>query len=121
MAQVTGIGGVFLRSPDPKALARWYSDALGIPSDPGAWVQQDGPTVFAPFAADSDYFPRDRAVMLNFRVDDLDGMLAHLNALAIEAETRPEEWDSEIGRFARIHDPDGNPIELWEPAGPAAA
>ena len=82
-------------------------------------MQAAGPTVFAPFPRDSDYFETDRAVMLNFRVDDLDALLAQLAQADIPAQTRAE-WNSEIGRFARIHDPEGNPIELWEPAGPAA-
>lgn len=119
MAQATGIGGVFFRAEDPTALGDWYRTHLGIDMSMGAWIQAAGPTVFAPFAQDSDYFPTDRQVMLNFRVDDLDGVLANLAAAGIAAETRPD-WNSEIGRFARIHDPEGNPVELWEPAGPAA-
>lgn len=118
MARVTGIGGVFFRSRDPEALARWYATHLGITQPPEAvWMQQAGPTVMAPFPKDSDYFPADRAWMLNLRVDGLDQLLAELRAAGIEAETRAE-WDSEIGRFARIHDPEGNPIELWEPRVP---
>ena len=108
-----------MRAQDPDALGAWYRDHLGIDMSQGAWMQAAGPTVFAPFAQDSDYFEADRAVMLNFRVDDLTALLAQLNAAGISTETRLE-WDSEIGRFARIHDPEGNPIELWEPAGPAA-
>ena len=119
MAKATGIGGVFLRADDPEPLSSWYRTHLGIDLSQGAWMQSAGPTVFAPFPRDSDYFEQDRQVMLNFRVDDLDGLIAQLSAAGIAAETRPE-WDSEIGRFARIHDPEGNPIELWEPAGPAA-
>ena len=72
-------------------------------------------TVFAPFSADTDYFPADRRFMINFRVADLDGLLADLAAAGIEA-TRREEMAG-IGRFARITDPEGNPVELWEPAG----
>ena len=118
MAQATGIGGVFLRTDDPEALAAWYATHLGVDMRQGAWQQEAGPTVFAPFPRDSTYFPADRAVMLNFRVDDLDALLADLTAAGIPAETRAE-WDSEIGRFARITDPEGNPVELWQPAGPA--
>ena len=116
---VTGIGGLFFRSKDPKALADWYVKHLGVgPSEdhPWIWPQQAGPTVFAPFKADSDYFPADRQWMINFRVDDLDGLIASLKAAGIEVLTKAE-WDApEVGRFARIHDPEGNPIELWEPA-----
>lgn len=116
MAQVNGIGGVFFRARDPKALAQWYATHLGLPSD-APWMQAAGPTVFAPFAADSEYFAADRAWMLNLRVEDLDAMIAALTAAGIAVETRAE-WDGEWGRFARIHDPEGNPLELWEP--PAA-
>lgn len=120
MAKVTGIGGVFLRADGPDVLSAWYRDMLGFDMSGPAWMQQAGPTIFAPFDRESDYFPRDKAVMLNFRVDDLAGLIARLEAAGIAVETRPE-WDGEIGRFARIHDPEGNPIELWEPAGPASA
>ena len=117
MESVQGIGGVFFRARDPEALQRWYADHLGIGTLPSVWMQQEGPTVFMPFAADTDYFGRaEQQWMINFRVADLDAMIAQLKAADIAVETR-EEWDSEIGRFARIHDPEGNPIELWEPAG----
>lgn len=119
MAQAVGIGGVFLRADDPEALGAWYRETLGFDMSGPVWMQGAGPTVFAPFARDSDYFAKDRAVMLNFRVDDLTGLISQLETAGIPVETR-EDWDSEIGRFARIHDPEGNPIELWEPAGPAA-
>jgi predicted enzyme related to lactoylglutathione lyase len=119
---VTGIGGLFFRASDPTALAAWYLKHLGVgaPDDAYVWDQQAGPTVFAPFPADTDYFAADRRWMLNFRVDDLDGMIASLSAAGIAVTTKAE-WDTpEVGRFARIHDPDGNPVELWEPAeGPA--
>ena len=119
MAQVLGIGGVFLRASDPVALKAWYVQHLGMDLSVGAWMQAAGPTVFEPSAQDSDYFAKDKAVMLNFRVDDLDDMITQLQGAGITVETR-SEWNSEIGRFARVHDPEGNPIELWEPAGPAA-
>ena len=119
MAQVTGIGGVFLRANDPAALSEWYRIHLGIDMTQGAWIQQAGPTVFAPFSRDSDYFDPKTQIMLNFRVRDLDDLIDQLHAAGVEVETRAE-WDSDIGRFARIHDPENNPIELWEPAGPAA-
>ncbi len=117
MAQAIGIGGVFFRSSDPKGLARWYADHLGIdPGQSGVWQQAAGPTVFAPFRADSDYFAADRQWMINLRVDDLTALLAQLSASGIAAETRAE-WDGDgtYGHFARIHDPEGNPIELWQP------
>jgi glyoxylase I family protein len=120
MAKAIGIGGVFFRADDPAALTEWYTKHLGLDLSTGAWMQQAGPTVFAPFTRDTDYFGNDNQQwMLNFRVDDLGALISALNAADILVETR-EEWDSEIGRFARIHDPEGNPVELWEPAGPAA-
>ncbi len=111
-----GIGGVFFRAKDPEAQQRWYQEHLGISADPASpWVQQAGPTMFVPFARDTDYFAADKAWMINLRVADLAALLATLRAAGIEAITDPE-WDTpETGRFARIHDPEGNPIELWEP------
>lgn len=119
MTRITGIGGVFIRAKDPDAMAAWYLEHLGVGSTaaPAApWAQEAGPTVFAPFPADTDYFPKDCAFMLNFRVTDLPELIVRLEAAGVAVETR-EEWDSEIGRFARIHDPEGNPIELWQPPG----
>lgn len=119
MAGVTGIGGVMFRARDPQALTQWYRTHLGIDMSSGIWRQEAGYTVFAPLPAQTDCFPADRAFMLNFRVDDLDGLLAQLAAADIAAETRAE-WDGPHGRFARIHDPEGNPVEPWEPATPPA-
>ena len=114
MAKALGIGGVFFRARDTAALSLWYETHLGVP---GFWTQEGGLTVFAPFKADTDYFPRDRQWMINFRVDDLDALMAQLKAAGISVETRAE-WDTpETGRFARIHDPEGNAIELWQPPG----
>lgn len=119
---VTGIGGFFFRSKDPKALAAWYLEHLGVGAPEGVfvWPQQAGPTVFSPFKADTDYFAADKSWMLNLRVDDLDALKARLTAAGIEVITKPE-WDTmpEVGQFARIHDPEGNPIELWQPAAQA--
>lgn len=116
MAKATGIGGVFFRAKDTDALAAWYKEHLGVTH---LWPQQAGLTVFAPFQQDSEYFPADRQWMINFRVDSLDELMAQLIAAGIAVETRPDEWDTpETGRFARIRDPEGNPIELWEPPAP---
>lgn len=121
MVQALGIGGVFFRAQDPGALAVWYETHLGISPAPTSaeampWIADAGVTVFAPFAQDTDYFPKDRAFMLNFRVADIDAAVAELNAAGIESSD-VMEMDG-VGRFARIHDPAGNPIELWEPARP---
>ncbi|EEE36300.1 glyoxalase/bleomycin resistance protein/dioxygenase [Rhodobacteraceae bacterium KLH11] len=117
MEKVTGIGGVFFRARDPDGLSAWYERHLGVTHfASGPWKQREGYTVFAPFALDTDYFDRvEQQWMINFRVDDLEAMIKQLRSAGITVETRAE-WDSDIGRFARIHDPEGNPIELWEPS-----
>jgi len=116
---VTGIGGFFFRAKDPQALAAWYAEHLGVGGgEHGSWDQQAGQTIFSPFEADTDYFPIDKQWMLNLRVEGLDAMKAALAAKGIEVITNPE-WDAPgVGRFARIHDPEGNQIELWEPWEP---
>lgn len=121
--RVLGIGGVFVRSGNPEALAAWYREHLGFtvteagqPAPDGSWTweQEAGPTVYSIFRANSDYFAGDRQVMMNFRVEGLDALVARLEAAGIAISHR-EEMDG-VGRFARIHDRDGNPLELWEPA-----
>ncbi|MEM7693500.1 MAG: VOC family protein [Pseudomonadota bacterium] len=117
MEKVTGIGGVFFRARDPEVLSAWYRDHLGVqPIAEGLWTQEAGGTVFAPFERETDYFGRpEQQWMINFRVRDLDAMLAQLTSAGIPWETRAE-WDTpETGRFARLHDPEGNPVELWQP------
>ena len=113
---VTGIGGFFFRARDPEALGRWYATHLGVGAgDYGAWDTQAGTTIFSPFKADTDYFGADKQWMLNLRIDGLDELLASLRAAGIEIISKAE-WDMPgVGRFARIHDPEGNPIELWQP------
>ncbi|MCU1424815.1 MAG: glyoxalase [Microbacteriaceae bacterium] len=113
---VMGIGGLFFRSRNPDARAAWYAEHLGIAAGhEGIWQQEAGATVFAPFPADSDYFASDQSFMLNLRVTGLDELAAKLDAAGIPVERRPE-WDTaDYGNFARIHDPEGLPIELWEP------
>jgi predicted enzyme related to lactoylglutathione lyase len=119
MERVSGIGGLFFRSKNPETLARWYQDYLGInlvPEDYGQepWSQEAGPTVFAPFAHDTDYFgATTQQWMVNFRVRDLDAMVEQLRAAKIEVTVDPEQYPN--GRFARLHDPEGNPLELWQP------
>lgn len=111
---ITGIGGLFFRAHDPKALANWYKTHLGIDAG-GLWKQKAGPTVLAPFPAQTDYFAADRQWMINFRVDQLDPLLETLRAAGVAVITDPSWNTPETGRFARIHDPEGNAIELWEP------
>lgn len=122
---VLGIGGLFFRAKDPDALNAWYRDHLGVgagcaaedtgPVDQWSWTVQGGPVVFAPFKAGTDYWAADKQTMLNLRVRDLDGLLEQLNASGIDVITKPEWNDPATGQFARIHDPEGNAIELWEP------
>ncbi|BFM05621.1 VOC family protein [Halioxenophilus aromaticivorans] len=120
MEKVTGIGGVFFRAQNPQQLAQWYQQHLGInpvPTDydSPAWQQQAGDTVFAPFAQDTDYFGKSsQQWMINFRVRSLDAMVAQLTAAEIEVVVDAETYPN--GRFARLQDPEGNPIELWQPA-----
>lgn len=115
MARALGIGGFFFRARDTRALAEWYDKHLGVTD---FWNQEGGLTIFSPFSQDTTYFPADKQWMINFRVDDLDALMAQLRADGIAVETRPDEWDTAAtGRFARIHDPEGNHIELWQPPG----
>lgn len=115
--RVMGIGGLFFRSRDPKKLAEWYRLNLGIDNHP-AWQQAAGPTAFTPFKMDTDYFGSQmQAWMINFRVQNLDAIVAQLRESNIEVKVDPEKYS--YGRFARLHDPEGNPIELWEPLNPS--
>lgn len=113
---VTGVGGLFFRAKDPEGLQRWYREHLGVvPEGYAPWQQAAGPTMVMPFADDTDYFPADKQWMVNYRVTGLDALLAQLRRAGIAVRTEVA-WDTpETGRFARIHDPEGNPIELWEP------
>jgi len=120
MEKVAGIGGLFFRARDPKALGNWYQQHLGIaltPTSEGGtvWQQEAGPTVFSPFPEKSGYFGDPNKVwMVNFRVHDLDKMVGQLRTAGIEVKD-PESYPN-IGRFARLRDPEGNPIELWQPS-----
>ncbi|SFR87905.1 hypothetical protein SAMN05216570_0240 [Dyella sp. OK004] len=123
MAKAIGLGGIFFKSRDPAALAAWYAQYLGLPVEEwgGARFVEDakhpGYLLWSPFAADTSYFaPSTQPYMINFRVDDLDALLAQLRASGIEVDERVEE--SEYGRFGWLMDPDGTRIELWQP--PAA-
>lgn len=119
MERVSGIGGFFFRSKDPKGLAQWYATHLGvsvIPSGPEgeAWTQEAGPTAFAPFKEDTGYFGAPTQMwMINFRVRSMKAMMEQLRAAGITVEI--EEDDGPLGSFARLTDPEGNPIQLWEP------
>lgn len=125
MASVTGIGGVFFKAEDPETTRAWYRDHLGIAiSDYGGWSFRwrhlDAPdavgrTEWGLFSADTDYFlPSGAPFMVNYRVDDLDGLLDALAAAGIERIGEVASYS--YGRFAWILDPNGIKIELWEPA-----
>ena len=113
---VTGIGGVFFRAKDPDALTEWYRAHFGVTMEGyEPWRQEAGPTVFMPFAATTDHWPDSKQWMINLRVSDMDALLAKLRKADVAIVTNPD-WDTpETGRFARVTDPEGNPIELWEP------
>src|SRR4029450_5769991 len=102
----------------PAAPPRWYAEPLGIDNQlkgfDTIWWQERGPTVFAPFPADTDYFGPEQAWMLNLRVRDLDAMVAQLRAAGVAIDG--QETQEGAGRFAWLVDPEGNRVELWEPA-----
>jgi predicted enzyme related to lactoylglutathione lyase len=119
MERVIGIGGVFLKARDPKALAAWYRDHLGVPVDAdqtyGALTSSGAGemTVWSTFPADTKYFgPGQQTFMVNYRVKDLDAMLAQLRAAGAQVEDKIE--DQGYGRFGWATDPEGNRFELWE-------
>lgn len=124
MKRVTGIGGIFFKAKDPKALGDWYRQHLGI--DVQAWggaafgwngadnPEGIGTTVWSPFAADTGYFaPSDAPFMVNYRVEDLHALLAALRAEGVQVMDKVEE--SEHGKFGWVMDPEGNKLELWQP------
>jgi predicted enzyme related to lactoylglutathione lyase len=120
MEHVLGIGGIFFKARDPKALAAWYRQHLGVPVEPGqthaafAAAAAGEPAVWSAFPADTSYFGSGPApFMVNYRVRNLDVMLAQLRAAGAQVEDRVEEYD--YGRFGWAADPEGNRFELWEP------
>lgn len=124
MKRVTGIGGVFFKARDPKALGQWYAKHLGIAVEDwgGAafrWAGEHNPqgvgtTIWSPFAADTTYFaPGTASFMINYRVEDLHAVLALLRSEGCQVDDKVEE--SEFGKFGWVIDPEGNKIELWQP------
>jgi len=118
MAKAVGVGGVFIKARDPKALNAWYAEHLGIRVEYGA-LDFDGPesfgkTVFTHFPSDTKYFgDGPQQVMVNFRVDDMDALIAALTAAGVRID--PKRSDESYGRFAWIWDLEGNRVELWQP------
>jgi predicted enzyme related to lactoylglutathione lyase len=124
MQRVTGIGGVFFKSKDPKRLGEWYRTHLGMNVEPWGgvafrWVSDDNPTgtgttIWNPFDETTSYFaPSEAPFMINFRVADLDALLAQLRSEGCEVDAKVEE--SEYGKFGWVMDPEGHRIELWQP------
>ncbi len=127
MKRVTGLGGIFFKCKDPDAMKTWYQKHLGLEPEPhGAvlfhWRDKDDPekegqTVWSAFPGDTDYFnPSQSPFMINYRVDDLDAILAALREEGVDVDDKVEEY--EYGKFGWIMDPEGNRIELWEPPKP---
>ncbi|MGW0802863.1 VOC family protein [Nonomuraea sp. NPDC002799] len=106
-----------MRATDPVALGAWYRDCLGLDADEnGLWRQEAGPTVFAAVDSEIDYFgSRTQQNMINFRVRDLDAMLAQLRAKGADVAAETQDME-DVGRFGWVTDPEGNRIELWQPA-----
>jgi predicted enzyme related to lactoylglutathione lyase len=117
MERVNGIGGYFIRATHPAALGAWYRDCLGLDVDEhGLWAQETGPTVFAAFESETDYFgSRAQHTMLNFRVRDLNAMLAQLRLKGADVVEETQEMEG-VGRFGWVNDPEGTRVELWQPA-----
>ena len=126
MARVTGLGGIFFKARDPKALSAWYQSHLGIKIEDfgGAMffddAAQPGHIVWCPFNENTKYFePSSQPFMVNFRVDDLKALLAQLRGAGVQVDARVDE--SEYGNFGWIMDPEGNRVELWQPPPKSAA
>ncbi len=117
LERVIGIGGYFMRDADPAALRAWYLDCLGLDADDnGPWRQEAGLTVFATFESETDCFgSRAQRRMLNFRVRDLDAMLAQLRSKGADVAEETQDMQG-VGRFGWVTDPEGNRVELWQPA-----
>ena len=115
MERVLGIGGYFMRADDPARLAAWYRDSLGMDlHENGVWQQEPGVTVFATFESDTDYFGAPtQQIMLNFRVRDLDAMLAQLRAMGADVAEQTQDLEG-VGRFGWVTDPEGTRVELWQ-------
>jgi predicted enzyme related to lactoylglutathione lyase len=119
MASITGFGGAFLRSKDPKALYEWYQKHLGLVKGEG-YFTFPSPTrrpyvVFALFKPDNDYFPAPQKAMINLEVDDLDGVLDRLITEGVIVDPNRQSYD--FGKFGWLTDPEGNKVELWQPLG----
>jgi predicted enzyme related to lactoylglutathione lyase len=123
MKRVTGIGGVFFKAKDPKALGEWYREHLGMNVEEWGgvafrWAEDNpnttGTTIWSPFKDDTSYFaPSTASFMINYRVQDLHAVLAALREEGCAVDDKVEE--SEFGKFGWVMDPEGNRLELWQP------
>jgi len=118
MAKVVGIGGVFLKAKDPKALLKWYGENLGIPVSEYGFASFEGPEAAGTTAF--SFFPEAKAdggeqAVVNFRVDSLTEVMDKLEAAGVRLDPKRDEYD--FGRFGWFWDPEGNRVELWEPLG----
>jgi predicted enzyme related to lactoylglutathione lyase len=115
---VTGFGGVFLRAENPDVLYAWYEEQLGLKREKGSFLfsgsQQNAPTVLAFFSKSGTYWPQAQPAMINFKVEDLDAVLDRLSAAGVEVDPKRESYP--YGRFGWFTDPEGNRVELWQPA-----
>jgi predicted enzyme related to lactoylglutathione lyase len=118
MASITGFGGAFVRTNDPEALYKWYEQHLGLLRSEGCFTfpasKQRGKVVFAFFGQENKYFPLVQKTMINLQVDDLDGVLDRLTAEGVAVDPKRESYD--FGKFGWFTDPEGNRVELWQPA-----
>ncbi len=118
MPAITGIGGAFLRAKDPKALYAWYEQHLGLVRTHGSFnfpaASQRAQVVLAFFTPQNDYFPTTQPAMINLQVDDLDALLDKLTAAGITVDPKRDSYD--FGKFGWFTDPEGNRVELWQPA-----
>lgn len=125
MKKVTGIGGVFFKCKDPKAVNEWYKTHLGFETTPYGtsfeWMDKDNPekkgtTVWNPFKQETNYFePSEKEFMINYRVENLEALVEQLKNEGVTIVDKMETYD--YGKFIHIMDPEGNKIELWEPMG----
>ncbi len=118
MGSVTGFGGAFIRAKDPEALYRWYEQHLGLKRTQGFFgfpaSSQRGQIVFSFFTKESQYFPAGQNTMINLQVEDLDGLLDRLTAEGVTVDPKRDSYD--FGKFGWFTDPEGNRVEVWEPA-----
>ena len=121
--KVTGIGGIFFRSKDPKVIKEWYGANLGLAinewGSPFEFRNAHRPEEinylqWSAFDENTDYFePSKKEFMINYRVQNIEGLVRQLREKGVTIVDEIVEYD--YGKFVHILDPEGNKIELWEP------